>query len=496
MVGSTSINNSAGVSNIISNNNVQKATLFWFKGGYAPNITTITNNIPRTASSFSVAATASAIKNMVQGASVCIFNVAPIAPVGFIGEVVNNGTYLSVFLTGPMNAVPENGVEVQLLETGTVYDANTLIYSGDNGWDINGWSNITVTGNSLVSPGSYQDVGVFGGLAAGFWFGYDPQGGYNNMSCKGLTITGNSIKNAYGSAISVMATVDDVSITSNNLIDYNKSDNANFGGIDLTRLSFYRSKNHIVSGNTCVSALGYGIYASFSTNAVITNNFVKSRYGVVANSQNTCNIQGNTVSSIESGNAGYGILVSDTSGTNTSSTITIMNNWVYIAGEIGISVTDVNATEVTIKDNMSRGSSATMAPIYDTSVGNDLITVGGFAGRNLAGFMRFSLATGQTIKVADYYSEPGSIGGVTIEGFIRAGTTKFEWFTTTYYGNTSMPTVSFTSKGSPNATAFLAAGDFLTVINSPSTGRVTCNFKNNDAATVYVSMRVVTINKF
>lgn len=496
MVGSTSINNSAGVSNIISNNNVQKATLFGFKGGYAPNITTVTNDIARTVSSFSVAATASAIKNMVQGASVCIFNAAPVAPVGFIGQVVNNGTYLTINLTGPMDAVPENGVQVQLLETGTVYDANTLIYSGDNGWDINGWSNITVTGNSLVSPGAYTDAGSFGGLAAGFWFGYDQQGAYTGMASSGLTISGNTVKNAYGSAISVMSVANDVSITSNTLTQYNRSNNAAFGGIDLTRLTFNRSKNHVVSGNTCISIFGYGIYTSFSTNVVVTNNYINSSLGIVANSQNICNIQGNTVTTVLAGASGYGILVSDTSTVNASSTITVMNNWVYIAGQIGISVTDANALEVTIKDNTSFGSSATMAPIYDTSVGNDLITVGGYNGRGLDGFMRIQVPVGVTVKLSDYASDAGTIGGVIIEGFIRTTTTAFEWFSVAYYGNTAMPTVAFTSNGSPNATAFLAAGDFTTTVNSPSAGRVTCNYKNNEAGIVFLSLKVASLGRF
>jgi hypothetical protein len=216
----------------------------------------------------------------------------------------------------------------------------------------------------------------------------------------------------------------------------------------------------------------------------------------VANSQSVCNIENNTVFCTQTGSTGYGVLVSDGSGANPTSTMTIKDNWVYIDGQIGISVTDVNAQEVTIKNNMSRGSSATMAPITDLSLGNDLITVGGLAGRNLAGFMRFQLATGQTIKISDYVSEAGTIGGVTIEGFIRAGTTKFQWFKTTYYGNTAMPTVVFVNNGSPNATAWLAAGDFTTAANSPSAGRVTCNFTNNDPATVFVSMQVTNINRF
>jgi len=363
-VGSTGINDSAGTQNIISNNNLNVITLFGMKGGYAPNTAVVTADVTPTTSTLTIAATTATRRLFVEGASFTVFNAAPTLPIGYISKVVDNTTYLQIYVHKTLAVVPDVGAQIQLLQTGTVYSGNTVSYTGDNGWDVNGWSNITVTGNSLNACGSYTDVGNFGGLAAGFWFGYDPQSGYNRMQCEGLLIDGNSVNNTKGSAISVMSTVNDVTITNNSLVNYNRTDTADYGGIDLTRLTFYRSANHTVSGNTCVSQYGYGIYASYATNCFIANNFVKSEHGIVVDSQNEAIVRDNTIYATSTSTTGYGVLVSDVSGANVSSGVIVSGNRINVAGGFGIRNTDAGYRPTYVFDgNIITGTgSSTVGP--------------------------------------------------------------------------------------------------------------------------------------
>jgi len=416
-VGSTGINDSAGIQNIISNNNLNVITLFGMKGGYAPNTAVVTADVTPTVSTLTIAATTATRRLFVEGASFTVFNAAPTLPIGYISKVVDNTTYLQIYVHKTLAVAPDVGAQIQLLQTGTIYSGNTVSYTGDNGWDVNGWSNITVTGNSLNACGSYADFGNFNGLAAGFWFGYDPQSGYNKMQCEGLLIEGNFVNNTKGSAISVMSTVADVTITNNSLVNYNRLDNANYGGIDLTRLTFYRSTNHTVIGNTCVSPNGYGIYASYATNCLIANNFVKSEYGIQVDAQNEAIVRDNSIYATSTSTTGYGVLVSDVSGANSSSGVIVSGNRINVAGGFGIRNTDAGYRPTYVFDG-------------NIITGSGLSTIGGWVAlsRNGAEYLSESFVngasqldrvnsawtTGQTITLQPVIASTGNVFLVSV----------------------------------------------------------------------------------
>jgi hypothetical protein len=337
-VGSSGITNSGGVNCIITNNNLNTITLFGFKGGYIPAVATTTSDISPTVNSFSVAYSAAALRNLQVGQAVLVMNAAFPSALGYIGAITNNTTYLTIFLNAPMNVAPDSGVSVQTLETGTVYSDNTVRFTGDNGWDINGWANITVVGNSLYGPGVYQGAGIFGGLAAGFWFGYDPQGGYNKFITQDLLISGNSITNSYGSSISVQATSNNVNISNNLITNSNRSNGVANAGIECNQYTFYRSNNQIISGNIITNGLNFGIYNNFASNVTVSNNQVYSNLGINVSAQQGCIIEDNNITTLDPSGIAFGILVSTTGVSNSG--IAIANNIITVAGGFGIRNTD------------------------------------------------------------------------------------------------------------------------------------------------------------
>lgn len=329
-VGATGINDSCSFDNIISNNTLKKISLFGMKGGYGPNAATVTSDVTPTIYTFTIAATASTRKHFVQGAACEIFNAAVPNPIAYISAVTDNGSYLQIFVNKTMVAAPDVGAEVQMLSKGTIFSNNSVSQTGDNGWDYNGWCEINCIGNTLNECGAYAGAGSFGGLAAGFWFGYDPQSGYNKMRCEGLTINNNFINNTYGSGISCMSTIDDVSIIGNTIINSNRMSNAAYGAIEVCRLGFYLSQRHAINNNF-ISSVGNGIAitSSFTEYVNINSNTINGHTGIKANSTRKCHVLGNHITYTDTGGSGFGILVSDDSTANATSIFSAKGNVIY-----------------------------------------------------------------------------------------------------------------------------------------------------------------------
>ena len=392
-VGASGIINSGGVNCVITNNKLDTITLFGFKGGYIPAVATTTSNVTPTVNSFSVAYSAAALRNLQVGQAVLVMNAAYPSALGYIGAITNNTTYLTIFLNAPMNVVPDSGVSVQTLETGTVYADNTVRFTGDNGWDINGWANITVVGNNLYGPGVYQGAGIFGGLAAGFWFGYDPQGGYNKFITQDLLISGNSITNSYGTSISVQATSNNVNISNNLITNPNRSSSAGSGGIDCNQYSFYRSNNQIISGNIITNGLNFGIYNNFASNVTISNNQIYSYLGIQVNAQQGCIIEDNNINTTAAIAGAYGVLVASSGVANSG--IAIANNIITVVDGYGIRNTDAGySLNYAFNGNLIGGTGTFTA---FSNNGADEATPTSVNGANQVERHVSQFATGQTI---------------------------------------------------------------------------------------------------
>jgi len=349
-VGATGINDSCSFDNIISNNTLKKISLFGMKGGYGPNAATVTSDVTPTIYTFSINATADTRKRFVQGAACEIFNAAVPNPIAYISAVSDNGSYLQIFVNKTMVAAPDVAAEVQMLSKGTIFSNNSVSQTGDNGWDYNGWCEINCIGNTLNECGAYTGAGSFGGLAAGFWFGYDPQGAYNKMRCEGLNINNNFINNTYGSGISCMSTIDDVAIIGNTIINSNRMSNAAYGGIEVCRLGYYLSNRHAITNNF-ISGAGNGISisSSFTERVHINGNTVSGNNGIKVNSSRKAHVMGNHITYSDTSGSGYGILVSDDSTSNPTSIFSAKGNVIYSPNsgygirntDAGISLDDV-----------------------------------------------------------------------------------------------------------------------------------------------------------
>lgn len=363
-VGATGINDSCGADNIITNNTLRYISLFGMKGGYGSNSAVTTADVTPTQFTFSIDASNSTRQNFVPGVACTFLNASTPLPIAYISAVVDNGTYLQCFVSKTMIAAPDIGVQVQMLSKGTIFSNNTVTQTGDNGWDYNGWCEITCIGNVLNECGAYTGAGLYGGLKAGFWFGYDPQGSYNNFRSEGLNITSNYMNNTQGSGISVMATADDLHIEGNMVINSNRANDVTWAGIDVTRLAFYRSARHSILNNTVINyGTGVGINASYSSGDFVSGNHVSGHNGITLNSQNSVTVANNMVTFSNNSGSGYGVLVSDDSTFNTSSEIQVNNNTIYgPASGFGIRNIDTNYSLIDVfANNTIKGSGSFVA---------------------------------------------------------------------------------------------------------------------------------------
>jgi hypothetical protein len=494
-VGSTGINNSCGLNNIIRHNKIQKATLFAFKGGYG-GMSAVLNQQPRSTMQFCV--TKPLTPRFFEGVSFFIMQPHP-APRGTIKTVTDQGSYLTITTSKPMDQVPAIGAEIQILETGTLYDGNEVILSGDNAFDHNGWNGLKFIGNEILFAGEKVDLGAVVSVNAGIWCGYDPQGNYSDFQCDDLIIRGNRIRHTAGSAISIMSTINNVLIESNECIDYSElrenSPNPTIGGIDLCRLSFKRSSHQVVRGNLCRSSLGYGAIIGFSAKVRVENNLISARTGIKINSSIDVVCQDNTISSNGTATETYGILISDDSAGNACSGVLIDSNIVSNTGGVGVKVSDVNATTLEIRD-----TNRVSAPIaFDINNASDTASYaaqflysGGARGQALRFTSRVAASPGFANRkpLGKFTADPGTGGSLRVFGTAWGNGIGRETFQVVFHGDTGSNAVVFTRIA---GSTFLEAMDFFIEING---FELVCKYVNNENTTVYMTLEVLSLSRF
>ncbi len=493
-VGSTGINLSAGLNNVVRDNTLYKITLFGMKGGYGFS-GAVTNNVPITSTSFSVPLNTAPFV----GQAFFIPRATYPGPQGVVKSVVKFSTYEVITTAQPMAVNPVVGEGPQPLDTNALYSGNSIVYTGDNGFDQNGVHNLCVQENRLSYSGEYEEVGSFPGLRAGIWVGYDPQGPINNFENTGLIIQDNVVEYTRGSAIQIFVT-NDVIVQNNYCYSYSGQDtssNPNNGGIEFGKLGFYRNTGATITGNTCVSQNGFGIFAGYSTSIQCSENHIRSKCGIKANTVRQAKISGNLITA--TGTGVYGLLISDDSGTNPGSGCQVTRNVIGIDSNSGycIRVSDVGMTLLDIlDDNLIDASGIDVVRISDESTASTgtYPRTDGVGGRVVTKPIRFSLGPGQTVDLGSYFSDPGTVGGLKVYGFMRSGTSSFQAFEVMYFGNTSMPVQTFTDLGSPNGTTFLSGTDFTTSLAAAN--RLVCNYTNNETDTVYATLWAQSFARF
>ena len=338
-VGSTGINDSAGLGNLINGNIASFTTLFAHKGGYAQNITTITNHITPTAYSFSVARTDSARRNLLPGLAVLLFNPSGEFPIAVISKVVDTGSYLQVFLqNAALDVLPQVGAQVQALITNTSWSANRVNYTGDNAWDINGWHGISASGNTINGAGMYADAGTYAGLGCGMWFGYDEQDNENRMRAGKLSACDNTFDSIGGSAIAVMSTAIEIVTDMNRIGEVNRrgfTGNDGLptaGAIEHHRLAFMRSARASACNNMIKSKQGFGIMSSYGSGNMVNDNSIEvSDLALIINSQKDTEAKGNRIRTTFNFGGIAAVLIRDASGVNHNDDVRLAGNDIEVA---------------------------------------------------------------------------------------------------------------------------------------------------------------------
>jgi hypothetical protein len=498
-VGSSAYNVSCGLNNRFIRNRAKNTTLFAFKGGYGIG-PAVTGSVTPTTTTFSVAKNASSLKTLKVGQCIVIPRASVSTyPRGIIKTITDNTTYLTITLA-KATATPAVGEILQPLDTGCVWLNNSSEFCGDNAFDQNGVCNIEIAGNDLSFSGWYQAAGVFAGLRAGVWCGYDNQGALNSQQNDGVYVHDNKIRHTYGSGVNLMVT-ENYRVHGNDLRDYNEGQDPssvtpNYGGIDINRTGFYRAYNGSVCGNMMDSDSGYAAFIGFTARVLIDGNRGRSKCGIKLNTLQDTVMSNNQITS--SGAGGYTYLISDDSGANPSSTVRVSKNRGYAEGATGhvFSCTDTNIIELQVDDDNSFAAANTNTILYnDNSTSSGTPAYSGYNGNVGEKPMRFTLGAGQTISLANYFSDAGTIGGVIIEGVARRGVAAGEMFEMRFYGSTSTSTGVFTSKGATGAGAFLAGGDFSTQVNTPNSGQINCRYTNNEAENVSMTLIIKSMSR-
>lgn len=500
-VGSSGINTSAGLNCLIVENYLEKISLFGMKGGYGLT-ESVSNHIAPTATSFSIPKTDGTGRTWFIGSGFIIATGLSSKVIGKVKKIEDMGTYYKITCTD-MGSVPVVGNPIELYDTGTKFLDNTIVWTGDNGFDLNVMMDVTIRGNYLKYGGWYQEVGTFAGLHAGIWIGADPQGSYNCWESFGATIEGNIIEWNYGSAIEIFST-HDVVVRGNTCRDYNQVNDASLGGIEVGRLGYFRTQRCLVEGNICKSAYGYGVLVSYAQNVIVQGNIIISKLGIRVNSMVAALIEGNTVTIDTAGN-GYTLRIEDASAANATSGVTVTGNAFAANGanSIGVDVTDVGAAGIDVFENNAIGvewngilvQSVATAPIrgrgYATFNKNPIQAPGN---QSREGEYHGSIAVGVTVELGRFVADNGTAGMMEIVGIARNGTTDAEAFRVIVIGGYLATTVvNFTSLGVSRGAAFLAAGDFT--LTASGDGTCIVKYTNNDANEVSIRAKVTALSR-
>jgi hypothetical protein len=484
------INVSAGLDNQVKNNKVRNIKYFGMKGGCGLFTTVTADTVPST-TAFSVVKNANTAKQIYIGQAVFVAYDNSSGDVGIIKSIADNDTYYTLTLGTALASAPGAGDTVELPDTNTKWIDNTIEYTGDNGFDINITFGITCENNVIRFAGEYTDLGSTVAIGAGIWIGADPQGAVQAFFLQDGIISKNEIYNSYGSAIVIYGSPKRYKLSHNKCIHYNDSNGADLGGIEVNRLAYSRCEYVSISDNKCASVNGYGILINYSLYSSVENNIINSETGITIQDTVGYLVVDRNIS--VSTSTSYNILVEKT--TNANATVFINKNTITSNGNgaPGIKIADTTITGSYFNDNTITTAGAGLKVYSDANHLNPNLTeVAYFGGTEKQHFSK-SVEAGATVTLAKYTSDNGTIGVVHIYGFARSGVTAFEVFECWYYGNTTMPTVTFTSIGTPSASAFLAAGDFT---NVHAGGNIMdCKYTNNEAGDVSISVFVEVLSR-
>lgn len=499
-IGYAGINSSANLGTKIKNNDLSYIGYFGVKGGYGY-ATTISNDITPTVDTFSIPSSGS----YYEGQAITIAETVNTNLVGYIKSVVDNGTYYTITVRNSFSAPPTIGKIIEAVDTETVVDSNIIENVTDNGMDLNIVDGYVITNNQVRRTGTLVSYLGVPALSAGIWIGADPQGANQGWQSSNLIISKNTVQETGGAGIQLMATGSNVVVSDNVVKDYSRDATTSYSGIEINSLTYQPCFYVSVLGNLVKNTDQYpntgGIYLNYIAQAKVQNNLIECPKPLkVYDPLYDVSIEGNSTRANVDNVSGL-----EVGGTQPNLGITkIKNNYMSFVGTLStaINVTTANLIGISeMEDNFFSGTVTELATastfergiLTQSSVKNIPIDAGFKIGANSRSTVALEVATTATQKIGTVLSDPGTVGGMFIKGFARSGTSAFEAFEVMFYGNTAMPTVVFTSLGSPNATSFLSAGDFTINVSG---GTIECRYTNNELNTVYMNLEVDALSRF
>lgn len=500
-IGYAGINSSSGLNNNVSFNKVAWCGYFGVKGGYGYQ-SVLTADVAPSTTQFSIAPSP-AVK--VGSALTIVF--ATTANIELVVKTIDDfGTYYTITAVEPMAATPATGAIYEVVDTGTTFVNNDVSFITDNGFDLNVIKDYTLINNKVRFTGvSYLGVTALG---AGIWIGADPQGANQGFTSNGITIADNDIHSTYGAGIQLYAIGEGVSIIDNDVNNWSTGGATSYGAIEVNTLSYAPCASISVHGNKGVNVVNTsakGIAVSYlSKSEVNKNTFRCAAPLVITDPLFGVDAKDNTLTSIVSG-----ANIIEIAGTQPSLAMGhILDNSLY---SIGTNVTAVNVTSANVNsiiemsNQIAFDSVATSTEFATASTGiewgqlvsskpvNIKETVSKVGDTSVSSGV-FDVAAGASIDLMEFIADSGTIGAGWIRGVARSGTAAVETFECQFYGFVpSAHGTIFASLGSPNGTAFLAAGDFTTVANGNNLlGRYT----NNELNTVYLSISIDVCSRY
>ena len=511
-VGSTFILNSASLRSTIRDNKVRYTTIFAFKGGYG-SPKGVTSDVTPTASIFSIASSGYAKSQFAPGMTFLNVSAATFPlPRGEVLSVTDNGTYLTIATTQPMSAAPSIGDSMLQLETGTLYDGNHVFLNGGNAYDLNGVQDITISAPYIRGAGMLKIGSSYSGLAIGaIWIGFDAYGGNQKVNSQGVTIASPDIEycNANGIVLGSAvydAVIDDYRIKNFGVVtDSPGAVTPSSWGIASNQGSYYRSNRIKIGCGIITSAQGGAILSQYSSGDTIQGLTSNTPVGVNISSQISFVARGNDVIATGASDGTYAFQVSNPSA-NPSNSVLLDGNTGFLSSTsfsggtdngYGVWITDGSATSVDVTGSNYLSSNAT-SNFYMT--GGEIISsylsqaLGSYA-KSGEKYITQVIGVGATVTLGEWSADPGTVGGLRIEGAIWDRTTGHgDIFYAVYVGDTGSSSAAATSDGNKGG-SILGGLTFQTAAGS-APYLIAAQIANGTGHVVSLSVKVTPYPRF
>ena len=491
----TCINVSGGVNNVVARNRCDHMVNFGMKAGYGVG-PQVTADIAASTTQVSIAASTNPLAFVFEGEAMTFLSASAPSPFGIVQSITNAGhsSYYVITFAQPLSAAPATGDYVEPNDTGTLWTANQLLWTGGNAHDFNGSYAPTISDTHTNFAGMWQPNGSTYVAAVGsyaVWIGYDPQSGYQNFGPYGAKVIGNTFDNSGTSAVDLNATHINLLVSGNTITDWGLRDSpkTDTSAAIALNLNYFRPVYDTIAGNTMNSANGVCVIMSYAKNSSISHNTCVAPYGIQVSSANNVMITYNNVTATYANAASYGIKNLDVS-VNPTDTLLIDGNYVNMAGGNGIWQEDGtgNAANVNITGTNSvlGAPAANFVNAADTTVPTNppvQVPLNG-SGVVTSGSLSFVVANNGVATLGKWAADSGTEGHFKFQGSA--------WDEVSFHGSTFTSIGYGSQTAATTSTTILPAAGTAAVVTtdftaSCSSGICSLTYTNNSGNIIHMS---------